>query len=145
MAALHFPTEGSIVAPEMKGRSPLVRAYARPCAKQYLPDRWSSQRHRVRVTLRTKAALLTTSLVLCLVGTASWWQYQQVAGEYLNLMHRQQQSLTDTAAGDLDYKLGMHLAVLGRAAQLAGVQRGDVKELPERGEMLESQFDIAVA
>jgi diguanylate cyclase (GGDEF)-like protein/PAS domain S-box-containing protein len=76
----------------------------------------------VRVTLRTKAALLITSLVLCLVGVAAWWQYQQFAGEYLDLMRRQQQALTDTAAADLDYKLGMHLTVLDRAARLVDAQ-----------------------
>ncbi len=73
----------------------------------------------MRFTLRTKAALLTTLLVLGLVSTEDWWQYQQLSGEYLALMRRQQQALTDTAAADLDYKLGTHLAFLGRAAHLA--------------------------
>ncbi|MBI5719371.1 MAG: PAS domain-containing protein [Burkholderiales bacterium] len=76
----------------------------------------------MRLTLRTKAALLTTSLVLCLVGTAGWWQYQQLSSEYVALMRKQQQALTDTAAADLDYKLGTHLAVLARAAHGVSAQ-----------------------
>lgn len=78
----------------------------------------------MRFTLRTKAALLTTSVVLCLVGKAGWWQYQELSGEYLALMRRQQQALTETMAADLDYELGMHLSVLGRAEQQADFQGG---------------------
>ncbi len=45
---------------------------------------------------------------------------------------------------DLNGRYGVKLEVDGQDV-FGGVQRGDVKELPERGEMLESQFDIAVA
>ncbi len=71
----------------------------------------------MRLTLRTKAALLTTSLVLGLVSAAGGWQYRQLSSNYLALVRTQQQALTDTAAAGLDYKLGMHLAVLSRAAR----------------------------
>jgi diguanylate cyclase (GGDEF)-like protein/PAS domain S-box-containing protein len=73
----------------------------------------------LRLTLRTKAALLTTSLVLVLVGVAGGWQYRQITADYLGLLRDEQQALTDAAAADLDYKLGTHLAVVARAAQRA--------------------------
>ena len=68
----------------------------------------------MRLKLRTKTALLVTSLVLTLVGVAGWWQYRSLSSEYLNLMREQQQALTDSAAADLDYKLEIHLAALAR-------------------------------
>lgn len=73
----------------------------------------------MRLTLRTKAALLTTSLVLALVGVAGGWQYRQITADYLALLRDGQQALTDAAAADLDYKLGMHLAIVARAARRA--------------------------
>ena len=76
----------------------------------------------MRLTLRTKTALLTTSLVLALVGATGWWQYRQLSDEYVKLMREQQQALTQIAAADLDYKLGMHLAVLARAARQIDAQ-----------------------
>ena len=76
----------------------------------------------MRLTLRTKAALLTTSLVLGLVGAAGWWQYREITAEYLALLRDEQQALTDAAAADLDYKLGVHLAIVVRAARLANAQ-----------------------
>jgi hypothetical protein len=45
---------------------------------------------------------------------------------------------------DLNGRYGVSLFVDGQDV-FGGEQRGDVKELPERGEMLESQFDITVA
>jgi len=77
---------------------------------------------QVRLTLRTKTALLTTSLVLVLVGATGWWQYRRVSDEYVKLMREQQQALTETAAADLDFKLGVYLAVLARIARQAGAQ-----------------------
>jgi diguanylate cyclase (GGDEF)-like protein/PAS domain S-box-containing protein len=71
----------------------------------------------VRLTVRTKTALLITSLVLALVGATGWWQYRQLSSAYVELMREQQQALTQGAAADLDYKLGMHLVVLQRAAR----------------------------
>ena len=73
----------------------------------------------MRLTLRTKATLLTTSLVLVLVGATGWWQYRRLSDEYVTLMRDQQQALTETAAADLDFKLGMHLASLARTARQA--------------------------
>ena len=76
----------------------------------------------VRLNVRTKTALLITSLVLVLVGATGWWQYRELSTAYVKLMREQQQALTDSAAADLDYKLGMHLAVLQRAARQIGPQ-----------------------
>lgn len=70
----------------------------------------------MRLTLRTRTALSATSLVLALVGATGWWQYRRLSDEYVKLMREQQQALTDNAATDLDFKLGMYLAVLTRAA-----------------------------
>ncbi|MDP9896764.1 diguanylate cyclase (GGDEF)-like protein/PAS domain S-box-containing protein [Variovorax boronicumulans] len=75
----------------------------------------------MRLKLRTKTALLITSLVLALVGVTGWWQYRNLSSEYVNLMREQQQALTESAAADLDYKLGVHLAALARAARDLGV------------------------
>ena len=76
----------------------------------------------MRLTVRTKTALLVTSLVLALVGATGWWQYRQLSTAYVMLMREQQQALTQSAAADLDYKLGMHLAVLRRAARQIDAQ-----------------------
>ncbi|WP_235505011.1 PAS domain-containing protein [Variovorax sp. Root318D1] len=73
--------------------------------------------------MRTKTALLITLLVLALVGATGGWQYRSLSSEYVDLMREQQQALTESAAADLDYKLGVHLAALARAA----------RELGERG------------
>src|SRR5438034_1428829 len=72
---------------------------------------------QLRLTLRTKTALLTTSLVLALVAATGWWQYRHLSDEYVNLMREQQQALTQIAAADLDFKLDMQLAALARAAR----------------------------
>ncbi len=77
----------------------------------------------MRIKLRTKTALLITTLLLALVGATGGWQYRSLSSEYVELMHEQQQALTESAAADLDYKLGVHLAALARAA----------RELGERG------------
>ncbi|MGJ7492238.1 PAS domain-containing protein [Variovorax sp. ZT4R33] len=74
----------------------------------------------MRLKLRTKTALLITSLLLALVGATGWWQYRSLSSEYVGLMREQQQALTDSAAADLDYKLGVHLAALARAARELG-------------------------
>lgn len=98
----------------------------------------------MRLTLRTKAALLITALILGLVGTAGWWQYQQLSGEYLVLMRKHQQTLTDTAAAELDYKLAQHLADLDRAARPVTVQTlGDPAARARflAGSGLRSKFD----
>ncbi|MDH6164876.1 diguanylate cyclase (GGDEF)-like protein/PAS domain S-box-containing protein [Variovorax boronicumulans] len=75
----------------------------------------------MRLKLRTKTALLITSLVLALVGVTGWWQYRNLSSEYVNLMREQQQALTESAAADLDYKLGVHLGALARAARDLGM------------------------
>ena len=73
----------------------------------------------MRLTLKTKSALLTTALVLVLVGATGWWQYQQLSEGYVRLLTAQQQALTQSAATDLDYKLAMHLTAVARAASQA--------------------------
>ncbi|BEP38569.1 hypothetical protein GmRootV59_53500 (plasmid) [Variovorax sp. V59] len=45
---------------------------------------------------------------------------ESLSGEYVNLMREQQQALTESAAADLDDKLGAHLAALARAARELG-------------------------
>ena len=76
----------------------------------------------MRLKLRTKTALLITLLVLALVGATGWWQYRSLSSEYVGLMREQQQALTEGAAADLDYKLGVHLAALARAARELGAR-----------------------
>lgn len=73
----------------------------------------------MRLALRTKTALLTTAVVLCLVGATGGWQYRQLSEGFIGLLREQQQALTQHAAADLDYKLNLHLAVLTRAARQA--------------------------
>ncbi|MDR6887995.1 MULTISPECIES: PAS domain S-box protein [Variovorax] len=86
----------------------------------------------MRLKLRTKTALLVTSLVLALVGATGWWQYRNLSSEYLNLMREQQQALTESAAADLDYKLGVHVAALARAARELGARGFDDPEARQR-------------
>ena len=76
----------------------------------------------MRLKLRTKTALLITSLLLALVGATGWWQYRSLSSEYVSLMREQQRALTESAAADLDYKLGVHLAALARAARELGAR-----------------------
>ncbi|MEJ7688589.1 MAG: PAS domain S-box protein [Variovorax sp.] len=71
----------------------------------------------VRITFAVKTALLTTSLVLLLVAATGVWQYRRLSNEYVSLIRVQQQHLAELAAGDLNYKLSMHLAVLAREAR----------------------------
>ncbi|WP_223262388.1 PDC sensor domain-containing protein [Variovorax beijingensis] len=66
--------------------------------------------------------MLITLLVLALVGATGWWQYRSLSSEYVGLMREQQQALTEGAAADLDYKLGVHLAALARAARELGAR-----------------------
>ena len=99
---------------------------------------------RVQLTLRTKTALLITSLVLALVGATGWWQYRQLSTAYVKLMREQQQALTERAAADLDYKLAMHLAVLQRAARQVDQQTFSDPAAQERffaGAGLRPMFD----
>ena len=84
----------------------------------------------MRLTLKTKSALLTTALVLVLVGATGWWQYRQLSGEYVRLLTEQQQALARSAAMDVDYKLAMHLAAVARAA-------GQAREETFRGSALQ--------
>jgi hypothetical protein len=83
---------------------------------------------RLRLNLPTRAALLTTSLVLILVGATAAWQYRQLSREYTALLGQQLQGLAQAAAADLDYKLAMHLATLSREAR-----RGDAATFAEPG------------
>lgn len=83
---------------------------------------------RLRLNLPTRAALLTTSLVLMLVGATAAWQYRQLSKEYTALLGQQLQGLAQAAAADLDYKLAMHLATLSREAR-----RGDAASFSDPG------------
>ena len=75
---------------------------------------------RMRLSLPTKSALLTTSLVLALLGATAAWQYRQLSREYTGLLEQQLNGLAQVAAEDLDYKLAMHVATLSREAPRGG-------------------------
>ena len=70
---------------------------------------------RMHLNLPTRAALLTTSLVLNMVGATADWQYLQLSKGYNELLGQQLHGLAQAAAADLDYKLAMYLATLSRA------------------------------
>lgn len=74
---------------------------------------------RMRLTLPTKTALLSTLLVLALVGTIGVWQYRGLSDQYVNLVRTQEQGFAQLAADDLDYKLENHLDALIREAKRA--------------------------
>ncbi|MDM0066314.1 diguanylate cyclase [Variovorax sp. J31P207] len=80
------------------------------------------------MNLPTRSALLTTSLVLMLVGATAAWQYRQLSSGYTALLGQQLQGLAQAAAADLDYKLAMHLATLSREAR-----RGDAATFSDPG------------
>jgi diguanylate cyclase (GGDEF)-like protein/PAS domain S-box-containing protein len=116
------------------------------CSQEQLYNRRTSERHHVRLKLRTKTALLITSLVLALVGATGWWQYRSLSSEYVDLMREQQQALTESAAADLDYRLGVHLAALARAARELGVRGFEDPQAQQRflaDEDLRAMFDNA--
>lgn len=82
------------------------------------------------LTLKTKAALVTTLLVLGSVSLAGGWLYRQQAYEHFSLLRQQQASLAEALAANLDDKLAGNLDALVRAARqldpdrLADADRG---------------------
>ena len=73
------------------------------------PGRW--------LNLPAKTALMTTTLVLFLVGVTGAWQYRSLSDSYVTLMRQQQEGLAQLAAADLDYKLKSHIDALTREAR----------------------------
>jgi diguanylate cyclase (GGDEF)-like protein/PAS domain S-box-containing protein len=71
----------------------------------------------MNLTLKTKAALVTTLVVLATVSLAGGWLYRQQARDHVALLRAQQDTLASEVAADIDYKLSANMAVLVRAAR----------------------------
>ena len=71
----------------------------------------------MNLTLKTKAALVTTLLVLGAVSLAGGWLYRQQAHDHVSLLRSQQDALATAMAADVDYKLAANMAVLTRASR----------------------------
>lgn len=69
----------------------------------------------MKVTLKTKTALLTVVLVVVLLGAAGWWQREELGREYVSLLQKEQESLARAIAADLDDKIALHLNQLARS------------------------------
>jgi diguanylate cyclase (GGDEF)-like protein/PAS domain S-box-containing protein len=74
----------------------------------------------VKLSLRTKATLLVTTLVVGLLAGIGMLQSQQLGGDYLDLLARQQDALAESVADDLADKLELHLSVLEQSGELLG-------------------------
>ncbi|MBT9598952.1 MAG: diguanylate cyclase [Vitreoscilla sp.] len=70
----------------------------------------------MKLTLKTKAALVSTSLVLGSVSLVGGWLYRQQASDHASLLRDQQNALATALAADMDHKLRSHLGILSRAA-----------------------------
>ncbi|MDM0038034.1 diguanylate cyclase [Variovorax sp. J22G21] len=86
----------------------------------------------MRLTLPIKTAMLTTSLVLALVGAAAAWQYRSLSNKYVSLMQEQQQAMTQLAADGIDYKIGTHLNLLAREARGANAETFSTAQAQQR-------------
>jgi diguanylate cyclase (GGDEF)-like protein/PAS domain S-box-containing protein len=71
----------------------------------------------MNLTLKTKAALVSTLLVLTSVSVAGSWLYRQQARDHAALLRSQQNALAAAMAADVDFKLSANLALLQRAAR----------------------------
>lgn len=76
----------------------------------------------MNLTLKTKAALVTTLAVLATVSLAGGWLYRQQARDHVALLRSQQDALASEVAADIDYKLAASVAVLTRAARRVDAQ-----------------------
>lgn len=81
------------------------------------PVRRATTRTCMNLSLKTKAALVTTLVVLATVSLAGGWLYHQQARDHVALLRSQQDTLASAMAADVDYKLAANLAVLTRAAR----------------------------
>jgi diguanylate cyclase (GGDEF)-like protein/PAS domain S-box-containing protein len=66
----------------------------------------------MRLSLKAKVAGALTLLVVAVVGAAEWDARNHLAGEYLVLLHSQQQSNVEQVAAELDAKIALHLRLL---------------------------------
>ncbi|WP_374561795.1 PAS domain-containing protein [Ideonella sp.] len=71
----------------------------------------------MNLTLKTKAALVTTLVVLATVSLAGGWLYRQQARDHVALLRSQQDTLASAMAANLDFKLAASLAALAGAAR----------------------------
>lgn len=77
----------------------------------------------MNLTLKTKAALVTTLLVMASVSLAGGWLYRQQARDHASLLRSQQNALALAVAADIDYKLGANMDALQRAARRVGPEQ----------------------
>lgn len=73
----------------------------------------------MRLTLKTKTALLVAGLAAGLLGLAGWWQREELGREYVALLQVEQEALARVVAADLDSKLALHLQQLARSGLAA--------------------------
>jgi diguanylate cyclase (GGDEF)-like protein/PAS domain S-box-containing protein len=69
------------------------------------------------LTLRIKAALVTTLVVLGAVSVAAGWLYRQQAHDHMALLHSQQQALAGAVAAAVDDDLASTMSLIERAAR----------------------------
>jgi diguanylate cyclase (GGDEF)-like protein/PAS domain S-box-containing protein len=72
----------------------------------------------VKLTLKTKATALATTLVVALLAVVGYLQHEQLGRDYLGVLREQQDALAASVADDLGGKLETHLAVLEQSATL---------------------------
>ena len=72
----------------------------------------------MKLSLRTKATLLATALVVASLAVVGFLQSRQLGRDYLDLLARQQDALAESVVDDLADKLELHLAVLGQSGTL---------------------------
>jgi diguanylate cyclase (GGDEF)-like protein/PAS domain S-box-containing protein len=71
----------------------------------------------LKLTLKIKAALVTTLVVIAAVSAAGYWLYLQQALDHVAMLRSQQDALATAMADSIDEKLAADLAVLERAAR----------------------------
>jgi len=74
----------------------------------------------MNLTLKIKAALVTTLVVVGAVSLGGWALYRQQASDHAAVLRIQQDALADAMAADVDEKLATHLALLVRASKRVG-------------------------
>ncbi|WKB55619.1 PAS domain S-box protein [Eleftheria terrae] len=74
----------------------------------------------MRATLKFKLSFATTVVAVLAGLLAGWLQRERMSQDYLQLIERQQETLTDATANALAEKLDMQLRVLQRAAESLG-------------------------
>jgi diguanylate cyclase (GGDEF)-like protein/PAS domain S-box-containing protein len=72
----------------------------------------------VKLSVRTKATLLATTLVVALLGVVGVVQDRGLAVQYQGLLREQQDALAESVADDLGDKLDLHMMVLEQSGTL---------------------------